>query len=172
MFKNSFQTLIKKNITINARKYDGKIHRTWKADLIIQSKSLLVFIGEFEEEVKHSKLGVIRRGTVSKEFYWLNRWYNIFQFYEPNGDFRNFYCNINMPPTFENNVLDYVDLDLDILVWQDFNYEILDEVEFRENAQTFRYSNQLKSKIKKTTQNLISLIEKREFPFSMTEIKY
>ncbi len=127
-------------VTINSRKFDGKIHRSWKAKLIEQKNSLLTFIGVFEKEIIHAHLGIIGRGTVSYEFYWLNRCYNVFRFHEPDGRFRNFYCNINLPPKFENNVLDYIDLDLDLLVWQDFSYQILDSEEFEENVIKFSCS--------------------------------
>lgn len=153
-------------VTINTRKLDGKIHRSWKADLIEKKDSLLTFIGEFESEVNHSELGVIGRGTVSYEYYWLDRWYNVFLFKEPNGDFRNFYCNVNMPPTFENNVLNYIDLDIDILVWKDFSYEVLDEDEFKENAELYNYSEELKQKVFENVSILTKMIENKEFPFN------
>jgi protein associated with RNAse G/E len=156
-----------KVITINSRKFDGKIHRSWKADLIERNDSLLIFVGEFEKEVKHTNLGVIRRGTVSYEYYWLDRWYNIFRFHEPDGALRNFYCNINMPPKFENGVLDYIDLDLDILVWKDFKYEILDAKEFEENAGKYNYSENLKQTVDLNVKELINLIENRKYPFNL-----
>src|SRR5215813_6470209 len=133
-------------ITINSRKFNGEIHRSWKAYFIEKRDSLLVFVGEFEEEVRHSKLGVIRRGTISYEYYWLDRWFNIFKFHEPEGELRNFYCNLNMPPRFENNVLDYVDLEIDVLVSQNFDTEILDREEFEENSVLFGYSDDLIAK--------------------------
>lgn len=156
-----------KIIVINSRKFDGKIHRSWKADLISQEDSLLVFVGEFEKEVKHPNLGVIRRGTVSYEYYWLDRWYNIFRFHEPEGALRNFYCNVNMPPKFENGVLDYIDLDVDILVWKDFKYEILDAEEFEDNAAKYFYSENLKQMVDSNVKELINLIEDRKYPFNI-----
>ncbi len=154
-------------IIINSRKLDGKIHRSWKAKLVERNDSLFVFVGEFEKEVKHPNLGVIRRGTVSYEYYWLNRWYNIFRFHEPGGALRNFYCNINMPPKFENGVLDYIDLDIDILVWQDFKYEILDAGEFEENAEKYKYSENLKQTVDLNVKEIINLIENRKYPFNL-----
>ena len=74
---------ISKAITINSRKYDGRLHRSWQATLTEQSTSLLKFVGEFDQEIKHQHIGVIRRGTVSYEYYWLERWYNVFRFHEP-----------------------------------------------------------------------------------------
>ncbi len=155
-----------KLITINSRKFDGKIHRSWKAELIKQENFLLTFVGEFDKEIDHPHLGVIRRGTISHEFYWLDRWYNVFRFHEPDGKLRNFYCNINMLPTFEKEILNYVDLDIDVLVWKDFSFEILDLDEFEENAVKYHYSPQVYDKANESLAELIVMIEKKSFPFS------
>lgn len=153
------------SVTINSRKFDGKIHRSWKAKLLNNENPLVVLVGEFEEEINHTHLGVIGRGTISREFYWTNRWYSIFRFYEPNGNLRNFYCNINLPPKFEDNVLDYIDLDIDLLVWKDFSYQILDMDEFEQNAKRFLYSEELRRKALSSLDELISLVENKSFPF-------
>ncbi len=152
-------------VTINSRKFNGKIHRSWKAKLLSNENSLMVFVGEFEKEVNHNHLGVIGRGTISHEFYWTDCWYNIFRFHEPDGGLRNFYCNVNLPPKFENNVLDYVDLDIDLLVWKDFSYQILDMDEFEQNAARFLYPNELRQKALSSLDELISLVENKSFPF-------
>lgn len=156
-----------KKIIINSRKFDGKVHRSWKAELIERNDSMLIFVGEFEKKVKHTNLGVIRRGTISYEYYWLDRWYNIFRFHEPDGALRNFYCNINMPPKFENGSLDYIDLEIDILVWKDFKYEILDAEEFEENAEKYKYSENLKQTVDLNVKEIIHLIENRKYPFNL-----
>lgn len=152
-------------ITVNSRKYDFNIRRSWKCRLVERNDPLLIFIGEFEEKIQHPDLGIISPGTISYEYYWLDRWYNVFRFHEPDGSLRNYYCNINMPPKFANAVMDYVDLDIDVLVWPDFRYEILDEADFEENATHFAYSEELRSKVRETLDELIGLIEKRKFPF-------
>ena len=152
-------------VRINSRKFDGVIHRSWNAELLEQTDSLLVYIGKFEKEIKHPHLGVIRRGTISYEFYWLERGYNVFRFHEPEGDLRNFYCNLNLPPTFENDILDYVDLEIDVLVWRDFSVRILDVEEFEENARVYDYSATLRAEVDENLKTLLSLIERKVFPF-------
>ncbi|HEX8636751.1 MAG TPA: DUF402 domain-containing protein [Pyrinomonadaceae bacterium] len=156
---------MKKTVIINARKFDGKIHRTWNCDLIDRIGNLLIFKGIFQDEIKHSDLKVIRPGTVSYEYYWLDRWYNVFRFHEPEGDLRNFYCNVNTPPTFESGVLDYVDLDLDVLISDDFKIEILDVAEFEINAKKFGYPEIIKKKAQTGLADLIKLALNRQFPF-------
>lgn len=155
-----------KTVVINSRKYDKIIHRMWYATLIDHNDSQLTLMGEFQKEINHPQLGVIRRGTISYEFYWLDRWYNVFRFHEPDGNLRNFYCNINLPPIFQDNILDYVDLDIDLLVFADFSYQILDREEFEENSRKYAYPKQLCDKVEKSVNELISLIEAKSFPFN------
>ena len=70
-----------------------------------------------------------------------------------------------MPPIFTDGVLDYIDLEIDILVWSDFSFEILDSDEFEENSKKFSYSDKLKSKVLDSVNDLKTMIENREFPF-------
>src|SRR5713226_7800554 len=102
-----------KTIIVRACKYDGLEHRRWRATVLRQEGSLLILDARFDEEIQHDLLGTIAVGTTSVEYYWLDRWFNIFRFTDPNGERRNYYCNINVPPTFDGQVLSYIDLDMD-----------------------------------------------------------
>lgn len=153
-------------VTVISRKYDLSIRRTWKCRLIERRDPLLVFVGEFDQTVEHADLGLIEAGTVSYEYYWLDRWYNVFRFHTPDGEFRNFYCNINMPPKFENGVLDYVDLDIDLIVWPDGRVVTLDEAEFESNAELFKYPETVLANARAAFDELHQLIEASEFPFT------
>ena len=153
-------------ITVSACKYDGKEHRRWRAQVARRDQSLIVLDAKFEEEVRHELLGTIARGTVSVEYYWLDRWYNIFRFLEPTGELRNYYCNVNVPPTFDGRVLTYIDLDIDILVAPDLSYQILDEGEFEDNAKRFKYPADVRHCAHQAQYEMVTLIESREFPFN------
>ena len=153
-------------IVINSRKYDGSIHRSWTADLVSSKDTLRVFVGEFADSFVHPELGHIRKGMISYEYYWMDRWYNIFRFHEPDGVFRNFYCNVNMPPEFNGTEMNYVDLDLDLLVSSDWSVKLLDEDEFRQNALRYSYPDALSIKAHEQITALQDMISKREFPFS------
>jgi protein associated with RNAse G/E len=158
--------MIENNVfTVNSLKFDGRIHRSWKANLIKETENLIIFEGIFDKEINHTQLGVIKRGTTSYEYYWKKGWYNVFRFHEPEGEFRNFYCNINQPPVIENNVLNYIDLDVDILIWQDLTFEILDWDEFQANVERFNYSLKLQKKVRQSLNEILNLLENRYFPF-------
>lgn len=153
------------NITINSRKFDGSIHRTWQCEMVNETPEFYLFLGSFETEIIHSKLGIIRPKTISYEYYFKEKWFNIFRFHEPEGELKYYYCNINMPPILQNSVLDYIDLDIDILVKPDMTFEVLDEDEFTENSLKYGYDPKTIGKVKNSIQNIFSLIKARHFPF-------
>ncbi len=153
-------------ILVRVCKYDGMEHRRWHARLKRRENSLLVFDAEFAETVQHAELGTIERGTISTEYYWLDRWYNVFRFATPSGELRNFYCNINQPPAFDGRTLTYVDLDIDVLVAPDLSYTILDQDEFNENFVRYNYPVDLSAQAWQALSEVIELIEARGFPFS------
>ncbi len=153
-------------IAVRACKYDGSEHRTWPAKVLRQEGTLFVLDARFDQEIQHELLGTIAPGTTSIEYYWLDRWYNIFQFSQPNGELRSYYCNVNVPPTFDGQVLSYVDLDIDILVEPDFAFRIVDLEDFELNTERYGYSSEIQTNAKRAVNELVTLIETRSFPFT------
>jgi uncharacterized protein len=155
-----------KSILVRAYKYDGVLHREWDAELVRQEGALVVLDAKFPEEIVHDLLGTILSGTGSLEYYWLDRWYNIFRFAEPDGTLRNYYCNVNVPPNFDGETLSYVDLDLDILVDPDFSYRVLDVEDFERNAKHYGYTEEVQANARQALEDLVKMIQGRGFPFS------
>ncbi len=155
-----------KGLTVRVLKYDGAEYRRWNARLARRDGSLIVLDAEFEFDVQHHLLGDIQRGTRTIEYYWLDRWYNVFRFLHESDETRSFYCNVNMPPRLEDGVLTYVDLDIDILVQPDLSYQVLDLEEFAANAARYGYSEETKRHANAAVAELISMIETRQFPFA------
>lgn len=152
-------------VKVEALKYDGTVHRAWSCNLIDENEDLWELVGVFETEINHPLLGIIRPGTVSHEYYWKNRWFNVFRFHEPTGELRNFYCNVNQPPILKNNFLRYIDLDIDILVAPDLNFQIVDLDEFEENAAKFNYPAEIVAKSQNSLSELVEMIRGKRFPF-------
>jgi protein associated with RNAse G/E len=152
-------------ITVRACKYDGSEHRRWLATVVKQEASLLVLDASFSEEISHELLGTIVSGTRSIEYYWLDRWYNVFRFSQPNGELRSYYCNVNIPPEFDGQTLSYLDLDIDILVEPDLTYRVVDVKDFEQNARRYDYSAEVQTNASRALIELIDLIESRSFPF-------
>jgi uncharacterized protein len=125
-----------------------------------------VLDARFDEHIEHDLIGTIPIGTISIEYYWLDRWYNVFRFCETDRSVKKFYCNINMPPLFDGKVLTYVDLDMDVLVEPDLSFRILDVDDFEMNANRYDYPQEVQHQAKCALDELVQLIETRSFPFS------
>ena len=154
------------NVTVRSLKYDGRVHRSWPARLTRREGALVVLDGFFAEEVRHTLLGTIEAGTLSREFYWTDRWYSVFRFSDPVGRLQCFYCNVNTPPRLVDGVLSFVDLDVDVLVRPDFSYTVLDEDEFDAHAAVYVYPVEYRARVGEALEEIISMIEGRQFPFS------
>ena len=126
----------------------------------------MVLDAVFEDEIEHDLLGTISSGTISTEYYWLDRWYNVFRFSDPDRRLKSYYCNVNQPPSFDGRVLSYIDLDIDVLVAPDLTYKILDVDDFEENAQRYAYPEDVQANARRALDELTGLIETRAFPFT------
>jgi protein associated with RNAse G/E len=154
-------------ITVRSLKYGGRSHRTWRARIETHEGSLIVLDAFFAEEVRHPILGTIEAGTLSREFFWTDRWYSVFRFGAPKGGrLLNFYCNVNTPARLEAGTLYFTDLDIDVLVRPDLTYSILDEDEFERHAELYSYPSEYRVRAREALDQLVSLIEGRQFPFN------
>ena len=160
------EAVISDEITVSVRKYDGREHRRWRARVAKREGTLLILDAVFEEEIEHGLLGTIALGTVSTEYYWLDRWYNVFRFSDSSGKLKSFYCNINEPPSFDGHVLSYIDLDIDVLVAPDLTYKILDLDDFEANAKAYAYPDDVQANAHGALKELSRLIDLRAFPFN------
>jgi len=145
-----------RTLTVRSLAYDKSLRREWTAELISQTSSRIDLVGVFESTIEHRDLGRIDAGTVSYEFYWPDRWYNIFRFEYPDGKLRNYYCNVAMPPVLSETALEYIDLDIDVLVWPDREPIVLDRDEFEENRVALSYPSDIVEKAEKSLKELLT----------------
>jgi protein associated with RNAse G/E len=76
---------------------------------------------------------ILKKGDRFIETFYLNRWYNIFEIHDRDDDhLKGWYCNIGHPAKYDGQVLSYIDLALDLLVYPDGKQLVLDEDEFAE----------------------------------------
>ena len=76
---------------------------------------------------------VFKTGDRFVEYYYTDRWYNIFAIHDRDDKkVKGWYCNIGMPAVFEAGIVSYVDLALDLWVSVDGTQTVLDEDEFEE----------------------------------------
>lgn len=116
---------------IEALKFDRRLHYTLPAHLLDDDGTHLWFraqSGGLIDHITRGKQFTIRHP--SDMIFWRERWYNVYVNYTDDGELSHFYCNVGLPPELSGRTLRFVDLDLDVQIWPDGRYSVLDEEEF------------------------------------------
>ncbi|MBK9165645.1 MAG: DUF402 domain-containing protein [Acidobacteria bacterium] len=158
-------------IEVVSLEWDRNVRRRWLCELIKAENVLIELKGEFDRDVEHPSLGLIEKGTVSAEYFWLDRPYNIFAFTRPDGNFRNWYCNVSLLPQFEGSTLSFVDLELDVLIWPGQAPLVLDRDDLEVLSKRLDTTGTMKVLAEDGLANLLQHIEFKHYPFSLLEGK-
>ena len=81
-----------------------------------------------------------------------------------------YYCNLASPSIYDGEAIKNIDYDLDIKVFPDYSFNILDENEYDEHARKMNYPEDIKMIVEMEMRNLIRMIEQNEKPFNFDYI--
>lgn len=159
---------IGENYTIHCYKHDGNIHRSWDKTMLIDiNKDYLVFANS-KSKVNNSDGRIWYTKEPAIIYYFKNKWYNIIAQFKENGIY--YYCNIASPTILEGKVIKYIDYDLDLRVFPDDTYKILDESEYEYHKNKMCYSKEIDTIVKQELKNLIELYKSKQGPFDKSEL--
>ncbi len=97
------------------------------------------------------------------EYYYRDRWFNIFDIANRDSERKGWYCNVAAPAIITDDSIQQVDLLLDVWVYPDGRMLILDEDEF---AADITLSEDLRAKAKQGLQALLQMIVARQEIFA------
>ena len=159
---------INDTVFIQSYKHDGSRHRTWSKGLLIDKKEHeLVVVTDHTFVVENDG-----RKWLTKEpaicFFYDNRWFNVISMVRKNGIY--YYCNIASPSLYDGEAIKNIDYDLDVKVYPDYSYTILDEDEYEMHAKKMNYPHDLKMIVEMELRNITRMIENRDKPFEFEYI--
>lgn len=147
-----------------AFKHNGKVHRTWYQTYLIEDTEDYVAVGSshsFVVEADGRKWHAIEPAV---QIFMKKKWLNVVCMIKATGI--NYYVNIASPSVFEDNVVKYIDYDLDFKVDPNYQIKVLDEFEYKKHKKIYNYSDDLDEVIKYNFNKVRNMIENKEFPFS------
>lgn len=103
-------------------------------------------------------------------FFYKKRWFNIIAQMKSFGLF--YYCNIGSPFLIDENVIKYIDYDLDLRVFPDGGYRILDNNEYKYHKKIMKYPSTIDYIVKRELSYLIEMKKNNEGPFDKKIIEY
>lgn len=118
-------------IVVQKKNPAGEVTYQYEGDLVRHDETCIVIEALFDRKDMPFQDVVFRTGDRFVEYYYTDRWYNIFAVHDKDdGKVKGWYCNIGKPVEIEDGVVSYIDLALDLWVSADWKQTVLDEDEF------------------------------------------
>jgi len=118
-------------IKVQKKNPAGEVTYQYEGDLLRRDENSIVIEALFDRKDMPFQDVVFRTGDRFVEYYYSDRWYNIFAVHDKDdGKVKGWYCNIGKPAVIEDGVVSYVDLALDLWVSANGKQTVLDEDEF------------------------------------------
>ena len=95
--------------------------------------------------------------------FYKKKWFNIIGQLKPTGLF--YYCNIATPFIIDGKKIKYIDYDLDLRVYPDGGFKILDRNEYQYHKKVMKYGKELDKIINQVLTELIELKKQNKGPF-------
>ncbi|GJQ52496.1 MAG: hypothetical protein HKUEN02_13430 [Anaerolineaceae bacterium] len=118
-------------IKVQKKNPAGEVMYEYEGDEIRRDDTSVVVEALFTRDDMPFQDVTFKKGDRFVEYYYSDRWYNIFAIYDrDDGALKGWYCNIGKPAVIEDGLVSYVDLALDLWVSADGRQTVLDEDEF------------------------------------------
>ena len=118
-------------IKVQKKNPAGEVTYEYEGKLLSRDEHTIVLDALFDRADMPFMDVVFKTGDRFVEYYYTDRWYNIFAIHDrDDGRVKGWYCNIGKPAVFEDGIVSYIDLALDLWVSTDGEQTVLDEHEF------------------------------------------
>lgn len=152
------------NIKIKSYKHNGQLHRTWESNFVLKSTNKIVIGANDKVQVIESGGGTWVTREPAIIYFHSEYWFNIIGMIKDEGI--HYYCNISSPFVYDKEALKYIDYDLDIRVYPDMTYKLLDEDEFEEHKMQMDYPKVLDKILYRNIEHVYVWIRQRKGPFA------
>lgn len=158
---------------IHSYKHNGKLYKTWDEAVFLGETRDYYIFGNNNTLVtkKYGKSWSTKEAAIM--FFFKNNWFNIIAQLKKNGIY--FYCNIASPILIEENeirVIKYIDYDLDLRIFPDRTYKILDKNEYEFHKKLLHYPDTINKIVNFELKKLIRMYQNNYEVFNEFVIKH
>ena len=153
---------------IHSYKHDGSIHRSWDEAVLLDICDDYLVFGNDKTQVVESDGRVWRTREPAIMFFYYHNWYNIIGQVKSDGIY--YYCNLASPFVIEDKTIKYIDYDLDLRVFPDGAFKVLDRGEYKYHKKIMNYPEEIDKIVKNDLSELIEIVRKKNYPFNAVVI--
>lgn len=151
-------------VKIQSYKHNGELYRNWDDTVIIEENDLGIVC--YNNKIRVTEIDGRKWNTKEPAiiFYYKNNWFNIICQFKQLGIY--YYCNIATPYIIEDKTIKYIDYDLDLRIFPDGSYKVLDEGEYAYHKKLFEYSEEINTIVRRELNELITMYKDQKGPFN------
>ncbi len=155
-------------LEIHCYKHNGQIHRTWNEAIVLDTFDELLICGNENATITEKNGRTHKAKEINIIYFYKNNWFNVFGQFGKRGLY--YKSNIASPYLIDDNVIKFIDYDLDLKVFPDGAFKILDKNEYKYHKKIMNYSEDLDIVLQNELSNLIVMKKNEEGPFNKEEI--
>ena len=160
---------IGKKYQIHGYKHNGKIHRAWDEAVLLEIHDDYLIFGNNRTKVIEADGRSWRTKEPAVMYFYKNNWFNVIGQYKKDGIY--YYCNIASPFLIEEDTIKYIDYDLDLRVFPDGTFRVLDKGEYEYHKEKMHYSDEIDKIVNTELNNLINIYKEKQGPFDYDYLK-
>ena len=134
-------------------KHDKEVYCAWDEMILLDKKEEYLVFGNNKTLVTEKNGSKWRTKEPAILYFFKDEWFNMIVQLKKTGIY--YYCNIATPFIIEDNTLKFIDYDLDLRIFPNGKFKILDRKEFEYHKELMNYDKKLESAIKLGLDRLI-----------------
>lgn len=156
-------------LVIHCYKHNGMIYKSYKKSYLLDVTDEYIVLGNENVLVMKQDGRTWHTKEPAIMFFYKDRWFNVIAQLKSNGLF--YYCNIASPYVIDENTIKFIDYDLDLRVFNDGAFKILDKNEYNYHRSLMNYPEEINIIVKKELSSLIEMKKAGLGPFNYDTIE-
>ena len=155
---------------IHCYKHNGEAYQASEETIILDIKDEYIVCGNYMVDVTEPEGHSYKTKELAIIYFYKHNWFNCIAQLKSFGLF--YYCNMASPYIIDDNVIKYIDYDLDLRVFPDGAFKVLDRGEYKYHKATMNYPKEIDDILKDQLTELINLVREKKIPFDKETIEY
>lgn len=151
-------------LKIECYKHNGYLDQTSEEAIVLETTDDYIIVANDRTKLTEHDGRSHRTNEPAVLFFYKKHWFNVIGQLKSTGLF--YYCNIATPYIIDGKTIKYIDYDLDLRVFPDGGFRVLDRNEYKYHKKIMGYSKELNKIIETELTNLIEMKKAKNGPFS------
>jgi protein associated with RNAse G/E len=151
------------HIRVESYKHDRSFHRSWERTMVLHVSDSVLIGANNNVKVTEADGREWKTREPAICTFGRGQWFNTIAMMREDGIY--YYCNIGSPFSFRGDVLSYIDYDLDVKVFPDMSYIVLDKEEFSVHSKQMEYPPEVTLQVNRAVDEVVRWLQEKRGAF-------